>query len=115
LFKVCSSIFPVLERLMGQMISNKDNVEAMHMLHMICKIFFKTNRLRVVPYLMGEDILDPWIRHFKTILDWPAPPEHQDLTEDADEIAKRDKHIFWKVKGTTAKAAYWMFTKYNDP
>jgi len=64
---------------------------------------------------MEENALDPWIQCFKMILDAPPPPEMQETTEETDEIAERDKHIFWKLKGIVAKATYFLFIKYNDP
>ena len=32
-----------------------------------------------------------------------------------DEIRLRNKAIFWKVKGITAKATYMLFIKYSEP
>jgi len=65
--------------------------------------------------MMGESILDPWVQFFKTILDMPCPPELSSVTESTDEITRRNKEIFWKIKGITAKTTYRMFMKYGDP
>jgi hypothetical protein len=32
-------------------------------------------------------------------MDRPVPPALENLTEDMEEIEKRDKNICWKVKG----------------
>jgi len=32
-----------------------------------------------------------------------------------DQIVKRDKHIFWKIKGLASKITYRVFVKYADP
>lgn len=43
-----------------------------------------------------------------------TPPDLASSTSDTQEIIKRDKSIFWKIKGITAKATYRMFCKYAD-
>jgi len=45
----------------------------------------------------------------------PCPPELVNVTEDTEEINQRNKTIFWKIKGITAKATYRMFMKYGEP
>jgi hypothetical protein len=54
---------------------NRDKSDALMILHIICKVFFKANYLKVCPYLMKIEALDPWIQFFKTILDMPTPSE----------------------------------------
>ena len=46
--------------------------------------------------------MDPWIMFFKTIMDKQLPAELDDITEDMDIIAERDKHICWKTKGVAS-------------
>ena len=65
--------------------------------------------------MMEESVLDPWIQFFKTILDMPCPDELGTPTEDTEETSRRNKEIFWKIKGITAKATYRMFMKYGEP
>ena len=67
------------------------------------------------PYLMENNNLDPWIQFFKTILDMPAPPDLANVVEDVQEVQQRDKCIFWKIKGITAKLTYRIFVKYGNP
>jgi hypothetical protein len=67
------------------------------------------------PYLMEENNLDPWILFFKTILDMPCSPALSSVTDSTLEIQRRDKSIFWKIKGITAKITYRVFVKYGDP
>ena len=64
---------------------------------------------------MEQDTLDPWIQFFKTILDLPVPAALNSSTDDADEINRRNKAIYWKIKGITAKTTYRIFVKYSDP
>jgi len=64
---------------------------------------------------MEENVLDPWIMFFKTILDMECPENLNSATENTVEIVNRDKSIFWKIKGITAKTTYRMFIKYADP
>lgn len=59
--------------------------------------------------------LDPWVQFFKAILDMECPANLSDKTEDFDEINKREKNIFWKLKGITAKLTYRIFVKYGNP
>ena len=63
---------------------------------------------------MADGILDPWVQFFKTILDMPCPPNLSSSTESTIEIDRRNKEIFWKIKGITAKTTYRMFMKYGD-
>jgi hypothetical protein len=45
----------------------------------------------------------------------PAPPELGSPTEETDEIQRRDKTIFWKIKNLSAKITYRAFVKYSKP
>jgi hypothetical protein len=64
---------------------------------------------------MEDNNLDPWIEFFKTILDMPIPEDMKDLTNDSEEIHRRNKSIFWKIKGITSKLTYRIMIKYGDP
>jgi hypothetical protein len=64
---------------------------------------------------MADGFLDPWVEFFKTILDMPTPQNLAAATDNHDEIAQRNKQMFWKIKGITAKATYRLFMKYGDP
>jgi hypothetical protein len=97
------------------MISNRENEDALYMLHMICKVFYVSNQMKMSPYLMQANNLDPWIMFFKTILDMECPESLKTPTESTVEIQARDKSIFWKIKGITAKITYRVFVKYGDP
>ena len=67
------------------------------------------------PYLMEQGNLDPWVQFFKAILDMDTPAEIKPQVDDVDEINKREKNIFWKLKGITAKLTYRIFVKYGNP
>ena len=67
------------------------------------------------PYLMEAGNLDPWVQFFKAILDMETPPALQGTTDDVDEINRREKNIFWKLKGITGKLTYRIFVKYGNP
>ena len=64
---------------------------------------------------MGENALDPWIQFFKTLLDMDVPGELASFTEDIDEIERRNKTIFWRIKGIAAKTSFSMFLNYGNP
>jgi hypothetical protein len=64
---------------------------------------------------MEGDNLDPWVMFFKTILDMECPPDLNTPTDDQNEIQRRDKSIFWKIKGITGKITYRIFVKYGNP
>ena len=64
---------------------------------------------------MEKDVLNPWFALFKDILDMPCPPDLSTPTEETDEINRRDKSIFWKIKSLTAKITYRAFVKYSKP
>ena len=48
-------------------------------------------------------------------MDMPCPPDLSSPTTDTDEIVRRDKSIFWKIKGIAAKITYRIFVKYGNP
>ena len=64
---------------------------------------------------MEKGHLDPWFGFFKTVLDMPTPPELAEPVDNTEEIQRRDKHIFWKIKAITAKITYRAFVKYSKP
>jgi len=70
--------------MVGDMIMNKENQDALYMLHLICKVFYVSNQLQMSPYLMTGENLAPWIQFFKTILDMPCP---ENLSQKTDDIA----------------------------
>jgi hypothetical protein len=115
LHNVIKESFSVLGALVSQMMQHKEDSDALHMLHLICKVFYVSNQLQMCPYLMEAGNLDPWVQFFKAILDMECPANLSDKTEDFDEINKREKNIFWKLKGITAKLTYRIFVKYGNP
>lgn len=115
LFLIINQAFSVLGGLVNDLISHRDNQDALHILHLICKVFYVSNQLQLSPYLMVDNNLDPWIHFFKTILDMPCPKDLAEPTLDTNEIQRRDKSIFWKIKGIAAKITYRLFIKYGNP
>jgi importin-7 len=115
LHAVIKDSFEILGSLVSQMMQHKDDADALHMLHLICKVFYVSNQLQMCPYLMEAGHLDPWVQFFKAILDMECPPDLSAQTDDAIEINRREKHIFWKLKGITAKLSYRIFVKYGNP
>ena len=84
-------------------------------MHLVCKVFYVSNQIVVCPYLMENNNLDPWVEFFKTILDMPTPEDMKELTNNTKEINRRDKSIFWKIKGIASKLTYRITIKYGDP
>lgn len=84
---------------------------------MIAKIFYLSNQLYITPYLsMDKGVnLDAWISFFKNLMDRPVPEALDSMTEDMEEIERRDKHICWKIKGVACQTTYRMFSKYGNP
>lgn len=96
--------------------ANQNSTEDdLYMLHLICKVFYVSNQLQMCPYLMEPGNLNAWIALFKHFLDLPCPPELTAATDDIQEIERREKNIFWKLKGITAKLTYRIFVKYGNP
>jgi len=69
LFEIIKQSFDILGGLVNDMINNKENVDALFMMHLVCKVFYVSNQMVVCPYLMEGSNLDPWIQFFKTIID----------------------------------------------
>jgi len=97
------------------MIVNKDNTDALFMMHLVCKVFYVSNQLQVCPFLMENNNMDPWIQFFKTILDMPVPDDISAATNSTEEIQSRDKNILWKIKGICSKLTYRVMVKYGNP
>ena len=54
------------------------------------------------------------MQFFKTVLDMPVPEDLKTLTQDTDEVNRRDKTMFWKLKGTVAELTHKLFS-HSDP
>lgn len=50
--EIIKGSFDKLGLLVNDMINHKDNVDALHMMHMVCKIFYSSNQLLLSPHLM---------------------------------------------------------------
>lgn len=114
LYNIIAKSFDVLGGLINTLIQNQDNEDALHMLYLICKIFYISNQLYICPFLAQNNTLDPWIQFFKTLMDRPVPEQLEKFDEDMEVIEQRDKHIIWKIKGISAKATYRLFSKYGN-
>lgn len=53
--------FVVLLPLVNKLMENKDQEDALFVLHLIFKVFYKFNAIEVCSYLMEGNNLDPWI------------------------------------------------------
>lgn len=75
LYRIIAETFPRLGGLVNEMIGQMDNEDALYMLHMVCKVFYKSNQIMVAPLLMEPGVIDPWYQFFKSILDMPISDE----------------------------------------
>jgi len=66
----------------------------------------------VVPYLKEGKNIAPWLLFNKQIMDMPVPESLSSFTEDLEEVERRDKHIYWKIKQAAARMVYRMSSKY---
>ena len=116
LYYIVEQTFGVLGGIVNQVISVEAEA-AYEVLYLIAKIFYLSNQLYITPFLAQNSgvNLDPWIQFFKTLMDRPVPAALESLTEDMDEIEKRDKIICWKIKGIAGQTTYRMFSKYGNP
>ena len=80
--EICKDVFSILGQRVNDMIKHKENEEALGMLHLILKVFYKYNQVEMCSYLCDEKNVDPWIRCFKIILDMKCPPELRSMTAD---------------------------------
>jgi len=49
------------------------------------------------------------------MIELPVPENLGSFTEDMEQIAQRDSHIFWKVKAAASRYVYRLFSKYGRP
>ena len=110
--EIVAQSFPALGKLVHQMIQmqqqGEDGDDAGCLLHLVCKVVYKSNHVCVCPYLMEGENMDPWISFFKRILDMVVPAHLASETEDQDEITKRNKTKIWKIKGVIATLTFRM-------
>ena len=86
MYEIVKKTFDVIGLLVNDMMANKDNQDALFMLHLICKVFYTSNQLQMTTYLMENDQLQPWFQFFKEILDMPCPSDLSEPTEVTEEI-----------------------------
>ena len=114
LAQVMSQVSPTLGQIIERYVQNLDNEMSLTILHQIIKVFYTANQLQLCDYLKENNGLTPWIQLFKMILDMPVPAELESATEDIDEIARRDKHIIWKLKAQAARMTFRLFMRYAN-
>jgi hypothetical protein len=61
---------------------NPTNETALHILHLIMKIFNVSTHSELVPFLTSRDRIDPWVRLAHEILRLPSPAEFSSTTQD---------------------------------
>lgn len=115
LYTICDACFVILGSLVDQLIGQSDNEEALHIFHLICKVFYAANQLQVVPGLKEVDKLKPWLEFFKTMMELNVPEALGSPEEDMNIIADRDKSYLWKIKGMACRITYRLFSKYGKP
>ena len=52
---------------------------------------------------------------FKTLMDLELDEELTKKTEDTEEIEKREKNWYWKLKGISARTTHRVISKYGNP
>lgn len=114
LYEIVKGSFEKLGFLVNDMVNNITNVDALHMIHMVCKIFYSANQLLLCPSLMEGDNLNPWLLFFKTLMDMQLQPDQTTKTDDVDALNQLEKSVHWKVKGIASKITYRLFCKYSD-
>ena len=108
--------YPVLGLLINDMMNNSGNEDALRILHLISKIFYRCNQYIMCHcFYANTTMLEPWISFFKTVLELPVPPELAAPTEYQFDRTKRNKCILWKIKGRIAKLTFRMIIEYGDP
>lgn len=53
--------FNILENLINELYSFEDNLSALELVFLICKIFYSTNFSALYSYLMQDQKIEPWI------------------------------------------------------
>lgn len=113
LFVIVEQTFGILGGLINQVL-DVENELAYEILYLISKIFYTANQLYLCPFLLERENIDPWMTFFNRLMNRPLPPTLDSITEDMDEIEKRDKSIVWKTKGMASQVTYRLFSKYGN-
>lgn len=80
---------------------------------MIVKIFYRANQLEVTHFMVRNNNLEPWMMFFKQLYDLKIPDTLEIKTEDSNEIALREKNVYWKIKAQISRMVYRMYLKYG--
>ncbi|OQR93002.1 hypothetical protein ACHHYP_03028 [Achlya hypogyna] len=103
--------FPFLRTMLSQLLSNP-SIEAGHMVHLICKIFWSCVQCALPPYLTIEE-MTAWMEHLKALMSKPMPELEGPATPEDEET--RHRHPWWKAKKWGIQIISRFYTSWGNP
>ncbi|EQC39584.1 hypothetical protein SDRG_03018 [Saprolegnia diclina VS20] len=103
--------FPLLRTMLQQLLSNP-SIEAGHMVHLICKIFWSCVQCTLPPYLTTEEMTG-WMELLKTLMSKPMPELPGPTSPDDEET--RHRHPWWKAKKWGIQIISRFYTSWGNP
>jgi len=79
----------------------------------VAKIFYMTNTLKLLPFLIEPDHLNNWLEFVVAILDSQQDAQSTLVqpTDDMSQIEALDKTDWWKLKGICCKISVKLYQK----
>ncbi|OQS00591.1 hypothetical protein THRCLA_05911 [Thraustotheca clavata] len=105
------STFPLLRTMLQQLMSNP-SIEAGHMVHLICKIFWSCVQCSLPPYLTIEE-MTVWMELLKSLMSKPIPELEGPTTPDDEET--RHRHPWWKAKKWGIQIISRFYSSWGNP
>ena len=113
LIQIADHTYPLLENIMNATIQNSGSPNQFKIMILVSKIFYMSNYMKVLPFLVQPGKLEIWVNYFASILDsqQDASSSLVAQTTSADEIDQLDKQEWWKLKAICSKISVKLFAK----
>ena len=107
------SIQEILENLIGNLLTNLKIDFAAILVKKLLKIYNCSIQISIPKFYMDFNNLSKWFNFFKTILNSKLENGLDNKTDDPEEIDKRTKNVYWKIKYQCFNIIYRIYQKYG--
>jgi hypothetical protein len=113
---IVDTLFPLLLQVFKVLLGH-NNLEAAHILHVLCKIYWSGVQFIVPTTLQDPACLGAWMECFHTLLmkRLPEASEGAEPTGQPTEIAERQEWPWWKAKKWICQITSRMLTRFGNP
>ena len=113
LIQIAEQAYPMLESIMNETIQNNGSPNQLKVMILVSKIFYMTNYMKMLPFLVQPGKLGVWVNFFTAILDSPQDDSSSlvQQTTSAAQIDQLDKQEWWKLKAICSKISVKLYQK----